>query len=274
MKWAIFFILTHGLAAQTAADFYQQARRTEDKEQRLVLLQRALELDAESGAIHLRLAETLLELKRFAEAAPHYARAISRISTANPDAAKAAKAKALLGWASALYGQGEFSSALNKLKESVALGPSTEAESLIVKIMSIRGEKALNAEEIAKSLVAEEAAADGSTATIDLVINFDTDEDTLTTEGLTQAIYLADAIKTMEGKRFLIVGHTDRHGPDEHNQDLSERRARRVTQFLITRGVARERVKAEGRGKTELLITAETIKADATNRRVEVRLLP
>lgn len=75
-----------------------------------------------------------------------------------------------------------------------------------------------------------------------------------------------------------IAAHTDSRGSDEHNNDLSQRRAESVVDYLISKGVDPERLEAKGYGKTKLKITDEQIarmkeadreKAHAANRRTE-----
>jgi len=55
----------------------------------------------------------------------------------------------------------------------------------------------------------------------------------------------------------VIVGHTDTQGRPAYNMGLSERRAEAVKNMLIDFGVPAERLKSEGRGMTEPLVTKE-----------------
>ena len=66
-----------------------------------------------------------------------------------------------------------------------------------------------------------------------------------------------------------IVGHTDAVGTDEANQILSEGRANAVRQNLIDRGVAPERMTAEGKGEKEPVADNDTDEGRQLNRRVE-----
>jgi len=52
---------------------------------------------------------------------------------------------------------------------------------------------------------------------------------------------------------FYIVGNTDSRGADDHNQGLSERRARAIRDALIMMGVPAERLVAIGRGERNLI---------------------
>lgn len=71
-----------------------------------------------------------------------------------------------------------------------------------------------------------------------------------------------------------VVGHTDSVGSDASNQSLSERRAHSVIDYLGSVGVARDRLRAEGRGETEPRATNATEAGRQLNRRVEIFVKP
>lgn len=48
-----------------------------------------------------------------------------------------------------------------------------------------------------------------------------------------------------------ITGHADRIGTEAYNQNLSERRANAVKDYLVKQGVAAERMRASGKGESE-----------------------
>jgi outer membrane protein OmpA-like peptidoglycan-associated protein len=68
-----------------------------------------------------------------------------------------------------------------------------------------------------------------------------------------------------------IEGHADWMGSDEYNIRLSQRRAQSVVDWLVARGIARERLNAVGKGEGEPIATNETAEGRQLNRRVEVR---
>jgi outer membrane protein OmpA-like peptidoglycan-associated protein len=71
--------------------------------------------------------------------------------------------------------------------------------------------------------------------------------------------------------RFRVEGHTDRVGPRELNQVLSERRAQAVREFLVRRYmVDASRIDVVGRGEDDPLVATEDEVATAANRRVQV----
>ncbi|HEF4758386.1 TPA: OmpA family protein [Pseudomonas putida] len=69
-----------------------------------------------------------------------------------------------------------------------------------------------------------------------------------------------------------VVGHTDSVGADAYNQALSERRASSVAQYLLSQGVAPNKLTSEGKGETQPVADNETEEGRAKNRRVELHL--
>lgn len=266
MKTVFFFLAALVAFGQTANDLVQRANATTDPNQKLALLRQAIAVDDSSSAAHYVMGATLLDLGRFAEAATHFARAKSRADS------KPAAALALRGWGEALFRENKLDEAMVRLKQSIEQNRTARAEELLTAIMAKRGQQPMNYKEITRALEAEAPDLGGAPVAIDLVINFDNDQDILRPEGRQQAMQLAVAIKGLPGKRFVVIGHTDRHGSEAHNQDLSERRAKRVVAFLVEQGVPGSSLRWEGHGKRQLLNTQETPVADAANRRVEVQV--
>ena len=73
-----------------------------------------------------------------------------------------------------------------------------------------------------------------------------------------------------------ITGHTDRLGSEAYNLDLSLRRARAVKDYLVSRGVEAGRLRANGKGEANPVVSCsdadreDLIKCLEPNRRVEV----
>jgi outer membrane protein OmpA-like peptidoglycan-associated protein len=67
----------------------------------------------------------------------------------------------------------------------------------------------------------------------------------------------------------IVEGHTDSVGPAEFNQTLSEARAAAAVEYLISRGIAPERLKAVGFGEEQPAASNATPEGRRTNRRVE-----
>jgi outer membrane protein OmpA-like peptidoglycan-associated protein len=66
-----------------------------------------------------------------------------------------------------------------------------------------------------------------------------------------------------------VEGHTDYKGSVQYNQKLSERRASAVRQYLISKGIASERIKVVGYGKLKPVADNRTDAGRAVNRRTE-----
>ncbi len=70
-----------------------------------------------------------------------------------------------------------------------------------------------------------------------------------------------------------VAGHTDDSGFRPYNLILSQARASAVRQYLISRGVAGERLPAKGYGPDDPVASNATPEGRARNRRVELRRL-
>lgn len=76
-----------------------------------------------------------------------------------------------------------------------------------------------------------------------------------------------------KGKDFEVIGHTDERGTVVYNQGLSERRAKRVYEVLVRRGVDPKRLTMIGRSELELVYPhAKNEYEHLMNRRVVVRV--
>jgi len=71
---------------------------------------------------------------------------------------------------------------------------------------------------------------------------------------------------------FLIEGHTDSVGSESSNQKLSQERASSVMNYLISNGIASNRLSSQGFGESRPIDTNNTRAGRANNRRVEISL--
>ena len=74
--------------------------------------------------------------------------------------------------------------------------------------------------------------------------------------------------------KIVIEGHTDSQGDASYNQELSQRRAQSVRDYLISRGIAADRVTATGFGLTRPIGDNASPEGRANNRRVEIVVQP
>jgi outer membrane protein OmpA-like peptidoglycan-associated protein len=106
-------------------------------------------------------------------------------------------------------------------------------------------------------------------ATFDSSVFFDFDSAKLKPGGRRELERVAEVLNKYRKTTIRVEGHTDKTGPEEYNQKLSERRAQAVQKALIQMGVIEERIKAVGYGETQ------PVSSDpARNRRVEIYITP
>lgn len=80
-------------------------------------------------------------------------------------------------------------------------------------------------------------------------IFFDFDKATLRPESQSALDELAQMLRDNPNITIEMGAHTDRHGSEAYNIDLSERRARAVIDYLIEKGIAPDRLQHHGYGK-------------------------
>jgi outer membrane protein OmpA-like peptidoglycan-associated protein len=71
---------------------------------------------------------------------------------------------------------------------------------------------------------------------------------------------------------IVIIGHTDRLGSDQYNDALSLRRAERVREELVKRGIPKARILVAGRGAREPEVATAAGVSEPRNRRVEINV--
>jgi outer membrane protein OmpA-like peptidoglycan-associated protein len=71
-----------------------------------------------------------------------------------------------------------------------------------------------------------------------------------------------------------VAGHTDSIGSDAYNDQLSQRRAQAVANYLSSRGVNSNRLMTVGGGERYPVASNETEEGRAQNRRVEISVMP
>jgi outer membrane protein OmpA-like peptidoglycan-associated protein len=69
-----------------------------------------------------------------------------------------------------------------------------------------------------------------------------------------------------------IIGHTDNVGDPNFNIDLSQKRAEKIRDYMISKGISAEKIKAIGKGDTEPKTSNDSPEGRMMNRRVEVKL--
>jgi outer membrane protein OmpA-like peptidoglycan-associated protein len=104
-------------------------------------------------------------------------------------------------------------------------------------------------------------------------IFFDFDKFDLKPESLVELNRLFDLLKKNPAMKIEIGGHTDNKGTAEYNQRLSESRARSVYDFLVNKGIDKNRLSYKGYGLTKPIDTNDTDEGRANNRRTEFKVV-
>jgi photosystem I P700 chlorophyll a apoprotein A2 len=123
------------------------------------------------------------------------------------------------------------------------------------------------------------AEVDGNTViTLPEEVLFDYDQAELRPDAAATLDRIAQAIDYFEDAPVRVAGHTDSHGSDAYNQQLSEDRAQSVVDHLVAAGIDGTRITAEGLGETQPIAPNENADGSdnpdgrAQNRRVEIVL--
>lgn len=101
-------------------------------------------------------------------------------------------------------------------------------------------------------------------------VNFDFDKATLRQEDVSELDKNVEALKAWGDVNIEVAGHTDSKGSDAYNMKLSQQRADAVRNFLISRGVAADRLTAKGYGEAQPVADNATEEGRFKNRRVEL----
>jgi len=100
----------------------------------------------------------------------------------------------------------------------------------------------------------------------------------LTDEGKDAIAELCETLKTLEGRSFLVVGHSDsspiktKRFPS--NWELSSQRAIEVTRLMVENGVKPEMLSAAGQAEFDPIAENDTPENKEKNRRVEIVFMP
>jgi OOP family OmpA-OmpF porin len=105
-------------------------------------------------------------------------------------------------------------------------------------------------------------------------VNFAFDKSDLLPESYVVLDKAAKLLKDRSDVRVEIEGYTDYIDTQEYNQKLSEERAETVRNYLISKGIAENRLTTIGYGKSNPVADNTTAEGRAMNRRIVFRILP
>ena len=101
---------------------------------------------------------------------------------------------------------------------------------------------------------------------------FDFDKTAVKPDGAKILDRLIAFLKENADKKVDLEGHTDSVGTDQYNQNLSEKRAASVKDYLTKRGVDTSRITTKGFGESKSIADNKTAESRAKNRRVEIKV--
>ena len=102
---------------------------------------------------------------------------------------------------------------------------------------------------------------------------FDFDKAVLKPEGKAKLDEVVTKLGSINLEVIIAVGHTDSVGSDSYNEKLSVRRAEAVKAYLVGKGIEKNRVYTEGKGKKQPVAENKTAAGRAKNRRVEIEFV-
>lgn len=103
-------------------------------------------------------------------------------------------------------------------------------------------------------------------------LEFETGKDVIRIHSYASLASLAELLKKKPTYGLRIEGHTDDVGTDEHNQILSEKRAEAVKNFLVKKGVDKNKLETKGFGENRPIADNKTAAGRQQNRRVEMKI--
>lgn len=100
-------------------------------------------------------------------------------------------------------------------------------------------------------------------------VNFEFGADELTAGAKTILDGIAGSLLAQTSVKVLVTGHTDALGAQSYNLALSQRRAKAVMDYIVSKGVEASRVSADGEGEFSPIASNDAEEGRAQNRRVE-----
>jgi outer membrane protein OmpA-like peptidoglycan-associated protein len=127
-----------------------------------------------------------------------------------------------------------------------------------------------------KSIGVDPIAVSPIQENVTIVLNnvfFDFDKSILKEESYPELNRIIDLMMKTPAMQIEIAGHTDSVGDEQYNLQLSERRAKAVTKYLLGKGIENTRINTTFFGEQKPTTTNETQEGRGRNRRVEFKIL-
>jgi outer membrane protein OmpA-like peptidoglycan-associated protein/tetratricopeptide (TPR) repeat protein len=106
-------------------------------------------------------------------------------------------------------------------------------------------------------------------------IFFEFDKSNITAQGAEELDKLVEVMNEHSEMVIFVKSHTDSRGSDKYNLNLSDRRAKATVQYVISKGISKERITGQGFGETEPKVDCKkcTDEQYAQNRRSEFMIV-
>ncbi len=103
-------------------------------------------------------------------------------------------------------------------------------------------------------------------------IYFDFDISNVKNQGFEMMDLIAEYLSDNPAAKISLSGHTDSDGTVEYNQILSEKRAKAALDYLIMKGIDKNRIQSSGFSENKPIDTNQTAEGRANNRRVDFEI--
>jgi outer membrane protein OmpA-like peptidoglycan-associated protein len=131
------------------------------------------------------------------------------------------------------------------------------------------------AADLAKFATVKQDPVRGMVITLSGGVLFESAKWALLSTAQTKLNDVADALTKQDKDSSIVVeGYTDSQGKDQMNQELSQKRAESVRTYLVSRGIASDRITAQGFGPGKPIADNTSPEGRANNRRVEIVVKP
>ena len=104
-------------------------------------------------------------------------------------------------------------------------------------------------------------------------LNFENNEYRLSSLSISELDPIIRAMRDDDSIKIKIIGHTDLLGSREYNQALSLKRAKSVRNYLIQKGIDKEKMEVEGKGESKPLELGKDAESSEINRRVVIKIV-
>ncbi|KGO78725.1 cell envelope biogenesis protein OmpA [Flavobacterium cauense R2A-7] len=127
-------------------------------------------------------------------------------------------------------------------------------------------------------IVAELDPIDVIVTETEVILNdifFEFNKSNITKEGAFELDKLVQVMKNNANMVIMVKSHTDNRGSDSFNMNLSDRRAKATVQYVISKGIAKDRIEGKGYGESEPKVQCDkcTTEEHAKNRRSEFMIV-